>query len=98
MFQCVPTLFKLTISTLAFLVLCNRLVAVVVALAMIKFNKESLVNAAPIKNFFMVSVSNVFATFCQYEGTCDHRFFCDLPLTRAIGSAQVRHLPDSDAR
>jgi len=71
------TLFRALadIYVTAFLVLCNRLVAAIVSLALIKCNKESLVNAAPIKNFFMISMSNVFATLCQYEGP---RFLCPI--------------------
>lgn len=51
----------------AFLVLCNRLVAICVAVFMIWRRKESIKNVAPLQNYFYVSFSNFSATFCQYE-------------------------------
>jgi len=51
----------------AYLVFCNRMVAMSVAFGMLVYRKESLANAAPLKNFFYVSLSNFAATFCQYE-------------------------------
>lgn len=51
----------------AFLVLCNRVVAMAVAIFMLFQRKESFAAAAPIQNFFYVSLSNFTATFCQYE-------------------------------
>jgi len=50
-----------------FLVLCNRLLAVVCSLAAILCRGESLQNAAPKWQYALVSMSNVGATACQYE-------------------------------
>jgi len=52
----------------AFLVMWNRIVAMVVAVAMLAMRKETFRPAAPMQNFFYVSLSNFSATFCQYEG------------------------------
>jgi len=51
----------------AFLVLCNRVIACLVAVIMLKSRNEDFAPAAPIQNFFYVSLSNFSATFCQYE-------------------------------
>jgi len=51
----------------AYLVLNNRVVAIFIAIGMMFHYKEKMKNAAPIQNFFGVSVSNTFATLCQYE-------------------------------
>mmetsp|Transcript_11658 Transcript_11658/g.35576 ORF Transcript_11658/g.35576 Transcript_11658/m.35576 type:complete len:370 (+) Transcript_11658:164-1273(+) len=52
-----------------FLVLNNRMAAAIVAGAVIivKGDMTQLMNAAPIYKYFMISVSNVLATSCQYE-------------------------------
>jgi adenosine 3'-phospho 5'-phosphosulfate transporter B2 len=50
-----------------FLVLCNRLVAIVYSLCMILAKGESLTNAAPLWKYLAISFSNVGATTCQYE-------------------------------
>ena len=52
----------------AFLVLCNRIVAVSVAMVMLATRGESFAPVAPLINYFYVSLSNFTATFCQYEG------------------------------
>lgn len=52
----------------AFLVLCNRIVAITVAMAMLAYRRESFAPVAPIVSYFYVSISNFSATFCQYEG------------------------------
>jgi adenosine 3'-phospho 5'-phosphosulfate transporter B2 len=51
----------------AFLVLNNRVIAVLIAIIMLCIRSESLRNKAPIHKFALVSVSNTVATFCQYE-------------------------------
>merc|ERR1719333_595750 len=56
-------LFKASI----FLVLCNRIFAVVFASTMCAVNQESPVNKAPLWKYFAISLSNVAATTCQYE-------------------------------
>jgi adenosine 3'-phospho 5'-phosphosulfate transporter B2 len=50
-----------------FLVLNNRIVAFLFAIAIMIYNKESLKNVAPLHTYFLVSISNAAATFCQYE-------------------------------
>merc|ERR1712060_578188 len=50
-----------------FLVLCNRLVAIVYAVGMTWFKEEAYQNKAPIWKYFAISFSNVCATWCQYE-------------------------------
>jgi len=50
-----------------FLVLCNRLVAIVYALGMIRCKGEELTNKAPLWKYLAISFSNVAATWCQYE-------------------------------
>jgi len=50
-----------------FLVLCNRLLSMAFAVAMICCNGEEWRNTPPIWKYFGVSVSNIVATTCQYE-------------------------------
>ncbi|EFN56053.1 hypothetical protein CHLNCDRAFT_31039 [Chlorella variabilis] len=50
-----------------FLVLCNRLTTMCVALSMLLMYGQDLRPVAPPYNYAAVSVSNVVATFCQYE-------------------------------
>ncbi|CAE6949472.1 slc35b2, partial [Symbiodinium natans] len=50
-----------------FLVLCNRLAAVVFAVCMAASKGESMQNAAPLWKYLIVSLSNVYASSCQYE-------------------------------
>lgn len=54
-------------SNSAFLVLCNRIVAITIAVVMISWRGESMRAAAPIANYATVSTSNFVATFCQYD-------------------------------
>jgi solute carrier family 35 (adenosine 3'-phospho 5'-phosphosulfate transporter), member B2 len=49
------------------LVLCNRLVTVVVAASLLVANGQDIRPVAPPQAYAAVSVSNVVATFCQYE-------------------------------
>lgn len=49
------------------LVLCNRVVTVAVAAAMLVAGGQDLKPVAPAQAYAAVSVSNVVATFCQYE-------------------------------
>mmetsp|Transcript_147981 Transcript_147981/g.258019 ORF Transcript_147981/g.258019 Transcript_147981/m.258019 type:complete len:362 (-) Transcript_147981:70-1155(-) len=51
----------------AFLVFCNRMVAVFYAMTMAIFRGEPLVNSVPLWKYAVVSLSNVLATCCQYE-------------------------------
>jgi adenosine 3'-phospho 5'-phosphosulfate transporter B2 len=50
-----------------FLVLCNRLVAVCFAASMIVVKGEQGSNMAPLYKYLAISMSNVGATWCQYE-------------------------------
>lgn len=50
-----------------FLVLCNRAVAVLFAIIMIAVKREQVTNMAPIWKYCLISLSNVGATWCQYE-------------------------------
>uniref|UniRef100_A0A7S4W7X3 Sugar phosphate transporter domain-containing protein n=1 Tax=Alexandrium monilatum TaxID=311494 RepID=A0A7S4W7X3_9DINO len=50
-----------------FLVLCNRIVAVLYALFMVWFKEEEFGNKAPLWKYLAISLSNVAATWCQYE-------------------------------
>jgi adenosine 3'-phospho 5'-phosphosulfate transporter B2 len=50
-----------------FLVLCNRMVAIVYAVCMVLYNGEDWGNKAPIWKYLALSFSNVSATWCQYE-------------------------------
>jgi len=54
-------------GTSVFLVFMNRMVAVVFALCMAVAKGESLWNVAPLWKYVAVSVSNVYASACQYE-------------------------------
>jgi adenosine 3'-phospho 5'-phosphosulfate transporter B2 len=49
------------------LVLCNRLVTVIVAGSLLIVNGQDIRPVAPPQAYAAVSVSNVVATFCQYE-------------------------------
>lgn len=49
------------------LVLCNRLVTVAVAASLLVANGQDIRPVAPPQAYAAVSVSNVVATFCQYE-------------------------------
>ena len=57
------TLFRYSV----FLVLCNRLAAVAFAVAMAIAKGESMKNEAPLWKYLVVSLSNVYASSCQYE-------------------------------
>ena len=57
------TLFRYSV----FLVLCNRLAAVAFAVAMAIAKGESMKNEAPLWKYLIVSLSNVYASSCQYE-------------------------------
>mmetsp|Transcript_58875 Transcript_58875/g.119893 ORF Transcript_58875/g.119893 Transcript_58875/m.119893 type:complete len:356 (+) Transcript_58875:46-1113(+) len=50
-----------------FLVLCNRLAAVIFAVFMAQAKGENMKNQAPIWKYLIVSLSNVYASSCQYE-------------------------------
>eukprot|EP00931_Biecheleriopsis_adriatica_P107687 TRINITY_DN8200_c0_g1_i1.p1 TRINITY_DN8200_c0_g1~~TRINITY_DN8200_c0_g1_i1.p1 ORF type:complete len:371 (-),score=63.09 TRINITY_DN8200_c0_g1_i1:36-1049(-) len=50
-----------------FLVLCNRVASMTFAVAMATASKESLGSQAPLYCYFIISISNVVASFCQYE-------------------------------
>jgi len=50
-----------------FLVLCNRLVAVVFAFTMAVGHCEPLANKAPLWKYLAISFSSVYASTCQYE-------------------------------
>jgi adenosine 3'-phospho 5'-phosphosulfate transporter B2 len=50
-----------------FLIFINRVAAVIYAIAMALFYKESLQNKAPLWKYLLVSLSNVYASTCQYE-------------------------------
>ncbi|CAE7872436.1 slc35b2 [Symbiodinium necroappetens] len=50
-----------------FLVLCNRLAAVLFAASMAFVKGERMQNEAPIWKYLIVSLSNVYASSCQYE-------------------------------
>mmetsp|Transcript_106254 Transcript_106254/g.277482 ORF Transcript_106254/g.277482 Transcript_106254/m.277482 type:complete len:352 (+) Transcript_106254:81-1136(+) len=56
-------LFKVSV----FLVLCNRIVAVSFAAAMMVTKGEDKKNMAPLWKYLAISLSNVGATWCQYE-------------------------------
>jgi len=51
----------------AFLVLNNRIVAMLIAISIMKYKSEPIRNAAPIIKCGGISLSNTMATFCQYE-------------------------------
>lgn len=50
-----------------FLVLCNRLVAIMYAVFMVWYKAEEFGNKAPLWKYIAISFSNVTATWCQYE-------------------------------
>lgn len=50
-----------------FLVFFNRMAAVIFAFCMAFANGEAIVNKAPLWKYLIVSLSNVFASTCQYE-------------------------------
>jgi len=50
-----------------FLVFCNRIVAILYACGMTYFKKEEFGPKAPLWKYLAISVSNVAATWCQYE-------------------------------
>ena len=52
----------------AFLVLCNRIVAIAMAVAMTAYRGESFRPIAPLGSYLAVAVSNFVATYSQYEG------------------------------
>jgi len=54
-------------TTAVFLVFCNRIVAVMYAIAMIIAKSEPFKPQAPLWKFLAISFSNVGATTCQYE-------------------------------
>merc|ERR1719443_2840113 len=56
-------MFKVSV----FLVLCNRIFAVIFAMFMCLVKQESCVNKAPLWKYFAISLSNVAASTCQYE-------------------------------
>eukprot|EP00408_Alexandrium_pacificum_P010798 CAMPEP_0171224578 /NCGR_PEP_ID=MMETSP0790-20130122/36362_1 /TAXON_ID=2925 /ORGANISM="Alexandrium catenella, Strain OF101" /LENGTH=126 /DNA_ID=CAMNT_0011690581 /DNA_START=10 /DNA_END=387 /DNA_ORIENTATION=- len=56
-----------TFTFSVFLVFCNRLAAVIFAVAMAAANREHFGNGAPLWKYLIVSLSNVFASTCQYE-------------------------------
>jgi len=51
----------------AFLVFCNRIIAFMFAVIMACARRESLGNKAPLWKYLIVSLSNVYASACQYE-------------------------------
>jgi len=54
-------------KTSVFMVLCNRLWAILYAAVMVYMKGESYKNVAPLWKYLAISFSNVAATFCQYE-------------------------------
>mmetsp|Transcript_46333 Transcript_46333/g.110301 ORF Transcript_46333/g.110301 Transcript_46333/m.110301 type:complete len:361 (-) Transcript_46333:77-1159(-) len=56
-----------TFGDSVFLVFTNRVVAVLFALLMALIRQESLLHVAPFWKYLVVSLSNVFASTCQYE-------------------------------
>merc|ERR1719450_103312 len=50
-----------------FLVFCNRIAAVIFAVAALVGHRESFANKAPLWKYLIVSLSNVYASTCQYE-------------------------------
>lgn len=68
--DCPPGKQSLTSASSTYLVLNNRMVAVIVAAAMLLWRGEGLRNVAPIYTYAGVSVSNVLATWAQAR--CTH--------------------------
>jgi len=56
-----------TFSFSVFLVFCNRVAAVLFACTMVLVHREEFRNGAPLWKYLVVSLSNVFASTCQYE-------------------------------
>merc|ERR1711953_986825 len=54
-------------KTSVFMVLCNRLWAILYAAFMVFIKGESFKNVAPLWKYLAISFSNVAATYCQYE-------------------------------
>ena len=54
-------------SSSAFLVLNNRVVAIMMSLTILLYTKQTLAPAAPLNKYFGIAISNTGATFCQYE-------------------------------
>mmetsp|Transcript_39135 Transcript_39135/g.87906 ORF Transcript_39135/g.87906 Transcript_39135/m.87906 type:complete len:360 (-) Transcript_39135:79-1158(-) len=50
-----------------FLVFCNRVYAVIFAVAALMSHRESFANNAPLWKYLIIALSNVFASTCQYE-------------------------------
>jgi len=50
-----------------FLVLCNRIAAILYAMVMVCIKGEQFAHMVPLWKYFAVSMSNVAATWCQYE-------------------------------
>jgi len=50
-----------------FLVFCNRICAVIFAIAMACYKQEEMSNKAPLWKYLIISLSNVYASSCQYE-------------------------------
>eukprot|EP00929_Paragymnodinium_shiwhaense_P036801 TRINITY_DN19690_c0_g1_i1.p1 TRINITY_DN19690_c0_g1~~TRINITY_DN19690_c0_g1_i1.p1 ORF type:complete len:354 (-),score=78.05 TRINITY_DN19690_c0_g1_i1:89-1150(-) len=53
--------------TSVFLVLCNRIVAVLFSCIMVLYQGESFGNKAPLWKYMAISLSSVYASACQYE-------------------------------
>jgi len=51
----------------AYLVLNNRVIAILIAIIIIKYRGERLTNQAPLVKCAGISISNTIATYCQYE-------------------------------
>ena len=51
----------------AYLVLSNRIVAILVAAAILLYTGGSFANVAPLYKYMGISLSNTVATYCQYE-------------------------------
>mmetsp|Transcript_13511 Transcript_13511/g.32833 ORF Transcript_13511/g.32833 Transcript_13511/m.32833 type:complete len:371 (+) Transcript_13511:24-1136(+) len=50
-----------------FLVMCNRITSMMVAVTAILINRESFMPGAPFSSYLAISFSNMMATTCQYE-------------------------------
>ena len=51
----------------AYLVLSNRIIAVIVSASLLWYTNGSFQAVAPFYSYFGISISNTIATFCQYE-------------------------------
>jgi drug/metabolite transporter (DMT)-like permease len=51
----------------AYLVLSNRIVAIITAASLMRYKGEKIQSTAPIYNYFLVSFTNTLSTYCQYE-------------------------------